>query len=117
VADPDPGPKASSNGHQVEDRDPGSGGLHGVRDSPGGHWRERTVTRFRVERFGPEAADPDDWERLGLSVERDTDSPILVASMLMPPEEAAEFRRQMALLNDVLDVEETAGETRLPAAP
>jgi hypothetical protein len=69
--------------------------------------------RFLLERLDPAPASPEDWERLGVFMLTHRDSPGggMVASMVVPPDVAKEMRRQMALLNDVLDVEESAVES------
>lgn len=64
------------------------------------------MIRFTVGSLGDDP-DPDAWQRLGLYVEHYDEAPrVLVATALLPPVMAMEYRRQMALLNDVLDVEE-----------
>ncbi|MFI7042637.1 hypothetical protein ACIBI0_38670 [Microbispora rosea] len=65
--------------------------------------------RFRVETLGQskDSDDPGAWVRLGMYVEHYEDAPrALVSTVLLPPELAEAYRRQMALLNDVLDLEE-----------
>ncbi|HEU4752243.1 MAG TPA: hypothetical protein VFU47_03970 [Armatimonadota bacterium] len=76
--------------------------------------------RFRVESLGQSSdpTDPGAWRRLGLYVEEYGDGTrAMVCTVLLPPELAEEYRRQMALLNDVLDLEEAPGAAEVrPAA-
>lgn len=66
------------------------------------------IPRFQVKPLAA-STDPDAWARLGLFVERDTDHPLLVATALLPPDVAAELVRQVALMNDAVDLEESPG--------
>lgn len=65
--------------------------------------------RFRAESLGQSSdpTDPGAWVRLGLYAEEYAGaSRVMVSTVLLPPEMAGEMVRQMALLNDVLDLEE-----------
>lgn len=63
--------------------------------------------RFRVSPTPGTESDTGDWRALSMVVEDSPRAtPLIVASFILPADLAEEFQRQMAILNDVLDVEE-----------
>lgn len=68
------------------------------------------IPRFRVSPTPGTDADTGPWRTLSMVVENDGiphATPLIVASFILPAELADELQRQVALLNDVLDLEES----------
>lgn len=64
------------------------------------------IPRFRVSPTPGTETDQGAWRSLSLVAEDSPRGmPLIVASFILPAALAEEFQRQVALLNDVLDVE------------